>query len=89
MTPLRVEERRRHWSSSTTTTPTTPHLPLLPRLQEVTDGQPWAERCVFKRYEDQTHGFCAARGNWTRPEVAAGATDAVERLAQFFTANLA
>jgi hypothetical protein len=65
--------------------PTHPHA-LAP--QEVTDTKPWGSRCVFRRFDNQTHGFCAARGDWSQPGVAAAATEAISILAGFFTANL-
>ena len=45
-------------------------------------------RCVYKRFDDQTHGFCAARGDWSQPEVAAAATEAIGIIADFLNANL-
>lgn len=45
-------------------------------------------RCVYQRFDDQTHGFCAARGDWSQPSVAAAATKAIGILTDFFKANL-
>jgi hypothetical protein len=50
--------------------------------------RPFASRCVYKRYDDQVHGFCAARGDWSQPEVAAAAGEAIGILADFFNKNL-
>jgi dienelactone hydrolase len=57
-------------------------------LKEVFDEKPYAAKCVYRRFDDQTHGFCAARGDWTKPEVAAAATEAIDLLSAFFDKNL-
>ena len=37
-----------------------------------------------KRYEDQIHGFCAARGDWNKPEVLAAAEEVITASVTFF-----
>eukprot|EP00798_Chlamydomonas_sp_ICE-L_P008678 gene8678-34124_t len=39
-------------------------------VKEIMDEKPVASKCVYKRMDDQTHGFCAARADWTKPEIA-------------------
>lgn len=58
-------------------------------MQEELASKAFADKCVYKRFEDQTHGFCAARGDWAQPDVAAAATEAIGMLSSFFAANLA
>ena len=57
-------------------------------VKAVFDKKPYGPKCVYRRFDDQTHGFCAARGDWTKPEVAAAASEAIGLLAAFFKANL-
>ncbi len=52
-------------------------------VQASTDLKPFAAECVYKRFDDQTHGFCAARGDWTDAGVAAAATEAIDMLSEF------
>ncbi len=42
-----------------------------------------SSKCVYQRFDDQTHGFVAARGDWTKPEVAAAAGKAIGIMADF------
>jgi len=58
-------------------------------VKEVTDTKPWGAKCVFKRFEGQTHGFMAARGDWTDHKVSAAATDGFDMFSAFLKANLA
>jgi protein XRP2 len=37
-----------------------------------------------KRYEDQIHGFCAARGDWNKPDVMAAAEEVIAASIAFF-----
>ena len=48
------------------------------------DKKPFGSRCVYKRYDDQIHGFCAARGDWEKADVAAAATEAIGIMRDFF-----
>ena len=34
-------------------------------LKEVTDKKAFADKCVYKAYPDQAHGFTVGRGDWT------------------------
>lgn len=43
---------------------------------------------AFVRFDDQEHGFVAARGDWSQPKVAEAATKAIGLLTDFFKANL-
>lgn len=61
----------------------------LESVQQVIEGRPeLAPKSVFKRFGDMTHGWCAARGDWKDPHVAARATEAIGILVDFFKANL-
>ena len=43
---------------------------------------------VLRIYHDQLHGFCAGRGDWTDPTIAAAAKAATLTTVEFFKANL-
>ncbi|GBF94598.1 hypothetical protein Rsub_06713 [Raphidocelis subcapitata] len=48
-----------------------------------------AARCVWRRMDDMTHGFCAARGDFRDPSVCARVGEVLQLLTSFFAANLA
>ncbi|PNW72163.1 hypothetical protein CHLRE_16g679800v5 [Chlamydomonas reinhardtii] len=52
-------------------------------VQKVLDKRPYGSKCVYQRFDDQTHGFVAARGDWTKPEVAAAAGKAIGIMTDF------
>jgi hypothetical protein len=54
----------------------------------VLEKKPFADKCFFKRFDDQRHGFMAARGDYSQPEVAAAAGKGLELLANFFHKNM-
>ncbi|KAJ1995632.1 hypothetical protein GGI25_006268 [Coemansia spiralis] len=43
-------------------------------------------KCYMERFDDMFHGFCGARGDWTNPEQAKRANDAIKLLTKFFLA---
>lgn len=45
-------------------------------------------KCFYRRYDDQEHGFLAARGDYKDPKVAEAAGKALEDLTGFFNANM-
>jgi hypothetical protein len=49
---------------------------------------PDSRRCVYKRFDDQIHGFLGARGDYQDPKVAAAATEGIELISHFLKANL-
>lgn len=51
----------------------------------VLDAKPFADKCVLQRFDDQVHGFLAARGDYSKPEVAAAAGKGIQILCSFFT----
>jgi dienelactone hydrolase len=55
-------------------------------VKEVLDTKPFADKCFYKRFHGQVHGFMAARGDFEKPEVAKAAAEGVQRLANFFDA---
>uniref|UniRef100_A0A7S3QXW6 Dienelactone hydrolase domain-containing protein n=1 Tax=Dunaliella tertiolecta TaxID=3047 RepID=A0A7S3QXW6_DUNTE len=57
-------------------------------LKEVLDTKPFASSCLYQRFDNQQHGFMAARGDWSQPEIASEASKAVGILAEFFQKNL-
>ncbi|KAF5832399.1 hypothetical protein DUNSADRAFT_11731 [Dunaliella salina] len=57
-------------------------------LKEVLDTKPFASSCLYHRFDNQQHGFIAARGDWSKPEVSSEASKAVGMLAQFMQKNL-
>eukprot|EP00752_Nemacystus_decipiens_P008120 g7260.t1 len=60
------------------------HLPL----KEVLDKKPFGDKCQYRRFDDMHHGFCAGRGDWSIPEQATKAGEAIDMFVKFFTANL-
>jgi hypothetical protein len=48
----------------------------------------WGTACKYKRYNDMVHGFCAARGDFQDPAVAAAVGEVIAMTAEFFKANL-
>lgn len=62
----------------------------LETVQEVLEGRPeLAAKCVWKRMDDMTHGFCAARGDFEDENVCRRVAEAVQLLGGFYTANVA
>lgn len=45
-------------------------------------------KCFYRRYDDQEHGFLAARGEYKDPKVSEAAGKAIEDLTSFFKSNL-
>ncbi|KAJ2842205.1 hypothetical protein GGI22_007632 [Coemansia erecta] len=41
-------------------------------------------KCYMERFDDMFHGFCGARGDWSNPEQAKRANDAIKLLGKFF-----
>ncbi|KXZ55628.1 hypothetical protein GPECTOR_2g1178 [Gonium pectorale] len=62
--------------------------PLEP-IQHILDKKPFGSKCVYQRFDDQIHGFVAARGDWSQPDVAAAAGRAIEIMTHFLEKNLA
>ncbi|CAM9923727.1 unnamed protein product, partial [Phaeothamnion confervicola] len=60
----------------------------LDSFKAVMDKKPFGARCVYKVFPDMHHGFCAARGDWSNPQQAAAAAEAVQMFADFFTKEL-
>lgn len=56
--------------------------------REILSAKPFADKCLFRRFDDQVHGWMAARGEWEKPQVAAAAGQAVELLVEFYKANV-
>lgn len=47
-------------------------------------GLPFAGECVVRRFDDQVHGFMAARGDYSDEKVRAAAGEGVAEIAKFF-----
>ncbi|CAM9404270.1 unnamed protein product [Discosporangium mesarthrocarpum] len=60
------------------------HLPL----KAVLDAKDFGDKCMYKRFDDMHHGFCAARGDWSVPEQAARATECVGMFVNFMKKNM-
>lgn len=58
------------------------------KVKGVMDATPYGPKCVYQRFDDQVHGFVAARGDWDKPEVAAAATQAINLMTDFLRANV-
>ncbi|KAJ2084096.1 hypothetical protein H4R24_000305 [Coemansia sp. RSA 988] len=46
--------------------------------------KPFFDKCYMERFDDMFHGFCGARGDWSNPEQARRANDAIKLLVKFF-----
>ncbi|KAG2501607.1 hypothetical protein HYH03_000112 [Edaphochlamys debaryana] len=51
-------------------------------IKAVLDKRPYGKLCVYQRFDDQVHGFMAARGDFKDPRVAAAAGRGVELIAE-------
>lgn len=61
----------------------------LESVQDVVAARPaLAAKSVWRRYDDMTHGFCAARGDFKDPLVAQRVGETVQLLAGFLTSTL-
>jgi dienelactone hydrolase len=62
--------------------------PPLQPLVDLLDGTPLAPHNILRTYHDQLHGFCAGRGDWTDPTVAAAAKAVTLTTVEFFKTHL-
>ena len=62
--------------------------PDLEPIKKVLDAKPFGSECVYKRYDNMHHGWCAARGDWTVKEQADAASDAIGVMTEFFQKQL-
>jgi len=70
------------------TLPSKDEAPLLD-LKEALEAIPEiGQHCVWQRFDDMHHGWCGARGDWTVPEQARRATEAIELTKTFFAKHL-
>ncbi|KAJ2564946.1 hypothetical protein GGH95_004521 [Coemansia sp. RSA 1836] len=51
---------------------------------ELKANKPFGAQCRLESFQDMTHGFCGARGDWTDPAIAKRANDAIKFLVIFF-----
>lgn len=72
-------------------------LALFPAKGDVPDAEeileelkkkPFGDDCSLKRYDDQIHGFVAARGEWSKPEVKKAADEVVGSIIALFNKAL-
>ena len=68
--------------------PSSPSDDPMEEVQAVTETKPFATKCVYARFDDQQHGFCAARGDWSNENIASAATRAIGIMTQFCIDNL-
>lgn len=52
----------------------------------ILDETPFGGRCVYRRFDDQVHGFMTARGDRAEPEVLEAVALAIDLLTAFFKA---
>lgn len=55
-------------------------------IKAILDTKPFAAQCKYQRFDDQVHGFMAARGDYSNAEVAEAAGKGIGILADFFCA---
>ncbi|GIM08494.1 hypothetical protein Vretimale_12510 [Volvox reticuliferus] len=58
-------------------------------FQKALGSRPYGSKCVYQRFDDQTHGFVAARGDWSKAEVAEAAGKAIHLMTHFLKDALA
>ncbi|EFJ49549.1 hypothetical protein VOLCADRAFT_89871 [Volvox carteri f. nagariensis] len=58
-------------------------------FQKALGSRPYGNKCVYQRFDDQVHGFVAARGDWSDPAVAAAAGKAIHLMTHFLTEVMA
>jgi len=59
-----------------------------PPTQQILAAKPFCDKCVHVPFPDQVHGWMAARGDWTKPKVAAAAGRATDILVAFYKNNV-
>jgi hypothetical protein len=57
-------------------------------IKEILDTKPYADKCYYQRFDDQEHGFLAARGDYKDEQVAKRAGEALQCLANFFESTM-
>jgi dienelactone hydrolase len=60
----------------------------LETIQAAMEGKACASACVYRRYDTMIHGFCGARGDFSKPEVVAAVTEVLQLLSEFYSKNL-
>jgi protein XRP2 len=55
-------------------------------LQDAADTSNFGADCEVRTFFDQSHGFCAARGDWTQPKIKRGAYHAISMAIDFYAA---
>ncbi|RCI04753.1 hypothetical protein CU098_008397 [Rhizopus stolonifer] len=59
--------------------------PDMTEYMQILSKKPFGALCKHVRFDDQDHGFCAARGNYADEQNAKRANEAIQMTAQFFT----
>eukprot|EP00043_Microstomoeca_roanoka_P028199 m.17225 g.17225 ORF g.17225 m.17225 type:complete len:281 (-) comp8239_c1_seq1:249-1091(-) len=49
---------------------------------------PWGDKCKVQRFDNQIHGFCAARGDWSQREVASAVEQVLALGFELFDATI-
>ncbi|KAJ2534254.1 hypothetical protein EV175_007041, partial [Coemansia sp. RSA 1933] len=52
------------------------------------ESKPFFSQCYMERFDDMSHGFCGARGDWSNAEQAKRANDAIRLLGKFFVSTM-
>ena len=60
----------------------------LETVQEVLDKTDLGSKCVYRRFGDMTHGYCAARGDFSKPEVIEAVGETLKLLTELYNANV-
>lgn len=59
------------------------------KVENVLKKKPFAKKCEYHAYLNQTHGFCAARGDWTDAKIKKDVDIVLKETTKFFLKNLA
>jgi len=52
-------------------------------VKKILDEKDFAKKCVYHTFDTMEHGFCAARGDWTKPDIRKNAELAMSELISF------
>ena len=55
----------------------------------ITDTKPFANKCMYQRFDDQKHGFMTSRGDFAEPYILEAVEKAIGLFDSFFSACMA
>jgi len=52
-------------------------------LKNILDKKPFGSQCLYKVYSTMSHGWCAGRGDWNKPDIREAAFEVIDLTKQF------